>query len=748
MRSLITLLMLLPALGGTVAAQAPEETTAPVRIPRVTRPPKLSDFLAGTPREAELVISDFRQFSPGDGAPVSQPTTAYLSYDDKNLYVAFVFKDDPNLIRARVAKREQIMSDDRISICIDTFHDHRHMYWFDVNPYGIQADGNVTDGVEDDPSWDTLWRSEAKITKDGYVGLAAIPFKSIRFPTDEEQTWGLILIRWITRNNESSSWPFVSRRRPGFVQQGGDMTGLRNISPGRNVQLIPYGLFARSRFLDSASSASPNFQTENESRAGLDVKTVLKDALTLDVTLNPDFSQVESDEPQVTVNQRFEVVYPEKRPFFMENAGYFKTPQQLFFSRRIVDPRFGARLTGKVGKWALGVLAVDDRAPGEQVDPDDPLYGAQAGIGVVRLQRELRGNSNVAVMATSTDFGPTHNRVYSLDTRLQLLPNWILTGQAMSSDTRLRDGQHLAGPAYYLLWAHSGKHFISETAYSDRSPGFRAQLGYFNRVDIREASHTVGYKWRPEGRSLVSFGPKLKGMINYDRSGRLQDWSVNPEFEIELTRMTEIALERWEGFELFANRGFRKHHNEAEITSEWKKWLSVNAAFSNGSSVNYYPAEGLQPFLGNLLEAQGGFTLRPTPRIRVDESYIYNAMKTNSESGLASVPSGTSIFNNHIVRSKANYQFNREMSLRVIVDYNSVLPNSTLVDLDKEKHFGVDALFTYMLNPGTAFYVGYTDLYDNWRLDPTRSPNLIRTDFPGLNTGRQFFVKLSYLFRF
>jgi hypothetical protein len=237
-------------------------------------------------------------------------------------------------------------------------------------------------------------------------------------------------------------------------------------------------------------------------------------------------------------------------------------------------------------------------------------------------------------------------------------------------------------------------------------------------------------------------------MINYDRSGRLQDWSVNPEFEIELTRMTEIALERWEGFELFANRGFRKYHNEAEITSEWKKWLSVNAAFSNGSSVNYYPAEGLQPFLGNLLEAQGGFTLRPTPRIRVDESYIYNAMKTNSESGLAGVPSGTSIFNNHIVRSKANYQFNREMSLRVIVDYNSVLPNSTLVDLDKEKHFGVDALFTYMLNPGTAFYVGYTDLYDNWRLDPTRSPNLIRTDFPGLNTGRQFFVKLSYLFRF
>lgn len=749
MRLRVTLLMLLLASVGVVFAHAHEEAAvAPLRIPRVSRPPKLSDFLNGTPREAELVISDFRQHTPGDGTPVTQPTKAYLSYDDKNLYVGFVFKDDPNLIRARLAKREQIMSDDRISICIDTFNDHRHMYWFDVNPYGIQADGNVTDGVEDDPSWDTLWHSEARITEDGYIGLAAIPFKSIRFPGDEEQIWGLILIRWITRNNESSMWPYVSRRRPGFVQQGGDITGIRGIFSGRNIQLIPYGLFARSRFLDVAPASTPGYQTDTEARAGLDAKAVLKDAFTLDVTLNPDFSQVESDEPQVTVNQRFEVVYPEKRPFFMENGGYFKTPEQLFFSRRIVDPQFGVRLTGKVGTWALGALAVDDRAPGETVSLDGSMHHEKAGIGVVRLQKELRGNSNVAFMATSWDFGSSHNRVYSLDTRLQLLRNWILTGQAMSSDTRLMDGSRLSGPAYYLRWAHSGEHLISETAYSDRSPGFRAAVGYFNRVDIREASQTVGYKWRPEGSSLVSFGPELKGAINYDRRGRLQDWSVNPEFEIELTRMTKIALERWEGFELFADRGFRKYHNEAEIASQWKKWLSIVAGFRNGSSVNYYPASGLEPFLGSLLEAQGGFTLLPNPHIKIEESYIYNVLMTNSESGVADVSPGTTIYNNHIVRSKVNYQFNREISLRVIVGYQSVLPNSTLVALDKEKHFGVDALFTYMLNPGTALYVGYTDLYENWRLNPTRPPNLFRTDFPSLNTGRQLFFKLSYLFRF
>jgi hypothetical protein len=300
-----------------------------VRIPRVTRAPKLADFLQGTPRENELVISDFRQQEPGDGVPVSQPSRAFLSYDDKNFYVAFIFEDNPELIRARIAKREQIMQDDRFTICIDTFHDHRHSYWFDVNPYGVQADGNVTDGVEDDSSWDTLWYSEARITDKGYTGLATIPFKSIRFPTDDDQTWGLIVGRLIKRNNEFSMWPYVSKKRPGFVQQSGDMEGLHGISAGRNVQLIPYGMFTGSRYLDQPAAGVARFRSDREARGGVDGKVVLKDAFTLDVTVNPDFSQVESDAPQVTVNQRYEVYFPEKRPFFMENAGYFKTPQQL-----------------------------------------------------------------------------------------------------------------------------------------------------------------------------------------------------------------------------------------------------------------------------------------------------------------------------------------------------------------------------------------------------------------------------------
>ena len=174
-----------------------------------------------------------------------------------------------------------------------------------------------------------------------------------------------MLGRFITRNNEWSTWPRVSSRLPSYDEQAAHLAGLENISPGRNIQFIPYGLFSRARYLDMPPDGPARFRTENAGRAGLDAKVVLKDALTLDLALNPDFSQVESDAPQVTTNQRYEVVYPEKRPFFLDNANYFATPEQLFFSRRIADPRFGARLTGRIGNWTVGALVASDRAPGE-----------------------------------------------------------------------------------------------------------------------------------------------------------------------------------------------------------------------------------------------------------------------------------------------------------------------------------------------------------------------------------------------
>jgi hypothetical protein len=345
---------------------------------------QLRDFLAGTPREAEALVSGFRQREPGDGAPVSQATTAYVSYDERNLYVVFVCEDNGGA-RGHMAKREEIGGDDFVGVYLDTFNDRRHAYAFEVNPLGLQRDGLMAEGQKTDYTFDTVWSTEGRLTEAGYVVWMAIPFRSLRFPNRDLQTWGIAIQRKILRTNEDAFWPYITDRVSGFVNQLGTLEQMREISPGRNVRFNPYGTFTRSHFLDGNAAA---FRSATENRGGLDAKFVIKDALTLDLTANPDFSQVESDEPQVTVNQRYEVKFAEKRPFFMDNAGYFQTPVNLVYSRRIIDPQLGARVTGKMNRWVVGALVMNDRAEGEQLKESDPLFGRRASTGLFRLQRD------------------------------------------------------------------------------------------------------------------------------------------------------------------------------------------------------------------------------------------------------------------------------------------------------------------------------------------------------------------------
>jgi hypothetical protein len=457
---------------------------------------------------------------------------------------------------------------------------------------------------------------------------------------------------------------------------------------------------------------------------------------------------VESDEPQVTVNQRFEVFFPEKRPFFMEKASLFNTPEQLFFSRRIVDPQFGARLTGTMGRWSLGFLGADDRAPGKLVAGDDSMRGARAVDGVFRVEREFGRQSHIGALVTSYNFGSSLNQVASLDTRIELGRNWTWLAQASTSETRLRGGARFAGPGYYSSIRKGGLHFQFASTYTDRSPGFRSELGYIPRVDIREWKHDVSYRWRPKKSFLVSFGPGVTELVNWNRQGQVQDWSVQPNFNLELRRLTTLQISRTESFELFQNAGFRKNRSELTFSTEWYRWLALAADCNWGKGVNYYPGHGLVPFLARSRSGSLGLTLRPQPRLRFDESYIYSRLGAAREWLPDPVLPTGAIFNNHILRSKVNYQFSREFSLRAIFDYNGVLPNATLVSLDKSKRFGADVLLTYLLHPGTALYIGYSNVRENLAFDPLLSPALRRTAFPDTTTGRQVFIKLSYLLRY
>ncbi|HZI18993.1 MAG TPA: DUF5916 domain-containing protein [Pyrinomonadaceae bacterium] len=731
-------------------ATAPATTVGgnSLRIPRVSRPPELEEFLSDASREAAAVVTDFRQRTPRDGEPTSRKTTAYLSYDDANLYIIFVCADDPRLVRARLAKREDILSDDVVSVTLDTFRDRRRAYYFAVNPLGVQLDGITVEGQGDDYDFDTLWHSEGRLTPTGYAVRLAIPFKSLRFSNADAQTWGIALGRTITHNSEESYWPYVTQRVQSLLQQTATLEGLERVSPGRNVQLIPYGVLGAGRVLERTPSADPSYRGQKEARAGLDAKLVLRGSLTLDLTLNPDFSQVESDEPQVTVNRRFEVFFPEKRPFFIENAGLFQTPENLFFSRRVADPQLGVRLTGKVGRTAFGGLLIDDRAPGEFLDAGDPNRGRRARVGVLRLQREFGEQSSVGGLLTSYDFGASANRVFALDARHRLNRNWSLSGQVARSFTRERDGMSRWGTTLLANLSRGGRHFSYDLTYTDRSPGFHTELGFVPRVDVRQAEQFAAYRWRPERGPLVSFGPNAFVLVNWDRAGRVQDRYASGGFGIDFAGLTSVQFTRSRSYELFFDRGFRTENTSLSFYSDRLAWLGLNGSYNRGSGVNYFPAPGLEPFAADATGGSFGLNFRPTRRFRYEQSYYYTRLAEPRGVVLPDGEGRGTVFENHVLRSKLNYQFSRELSLRAILDYGAVLSVPELIRLEGEKRLTADFLLTYLLNPGTALYVGYTDDYENLLLAPAEARPFVRGGPPTTSTGRRVFVKLSYLFRY
>src|SRR5262245_15508521 len=296
MRTLLTA-TLIACVSPSVAAQQPTTPAPPtqatpqkhIAIPRVEVAPRLQDYLDGKPIGVE--VAGFLQRDPGDLTPVSEPTTAYLAYDQESLFVAFVCRaSDPASIRARMAKRESIFDDDWVAVHLDPFQEKQRAYMFFSNPIGIQADGVTSEGSGDDLSYDTVWSAEGRRTADGYTVLIAIPFKSLRFPSGTNPgAWGIALQRSIPVRSENAFWPGISNRLNGFSSQFGTMTGVAGVSPGRNLQFIPYGTFAGARVLDETDGLRAS---ETDVRGGVDVKVVLADKVTVDGTVNPDFSQV------------------------------------------------------------------------------------------------------------------------------------------------------------------------------------------------------------------------------------------------------------------------------------------------------------------------------------------------------------------------------------------------------------------------------------------------------------------------
>jgi len=716
-------------------------------------------------------IGHFVQSQPSDGQPATQQTDAYLGYDSANIYIAFVCADtSPAGMRGHLTRREPSTpfdAEDYVEIMLDTFHDRRHAFVFDINPRGVQADALRTEGQGNDYSWDTVWSSWSRMTSQGYVILVSIPFRSLRFHGSSAGGWGVTLMRYLARNDERDYWPRVSSTISGTLNQEGTLTGLEGISPSRNMQFIPYGEMRSFRALDQRDPLQPRFDSCTAcGKAGLDSKFVFHDSLVLDLTINPDFAQVESDEPQNTINQRFEVFFPEKRPFFLENSNFFEAPilsntaqTQMVFTRRIADPTAGIRLTGKQGPWNLGFLAVDDRSPGKIVPDFDPLHGKRAYFAIGRVTHDVGQQSSIGAMYTDREFQGTFNRVGGLDGVFRLNANWNASYRGYMSSTRDEFGAYLFGQHHEAVLAGSGRRFNFNLQYLDITPSFRTETGFVPRTDQRAFNEYGHFYFRPEGKHLVFHGPEQNATQMWDHTNTVVqqvfsfDWVFDFRGNIIVAPILAYESDVLRPQDFPGLPGKRQYVQDAYgivFRGSLRRFLSWNTKIIRDGIPVVVPAPGQLPFTGDETAITQVLTLKPTGRLQIDNTYILDRVRN----GLID----HAVFNNHIIRSKWNYQFTRELSLRFIGQYNGLLSNPLYSALATRKNFNADLLITYLVHPGTAIYVGYNNNLEN--VDPglcVRVPGsslcdpsglgLLRTTNKLTNDGRLFFVKVSYLWR-
>ena len=402
-------------LGSPAGAQDRE-----ARAVRIETPPRV-DGVLDEPFWAEIPpITGFRQRDPVDGAPASERTEVRIAYDEDALYFGFTFFDsEPDRIRRAILHRGgRIDKDDRVVIGLDTYHDRRNGYIFEVGALGTQDDAIFADEslVLDDWSWDGVFTTETRVTEDGWVLEMEIPFTTIRFADVEEPVMGIAFSRSIRRKNETVVWPHIGQDyKSGIAQvsQYATLTGLKDVRRGHRLEIKPYGIVGAQKQAAGPSTEDAGF--ERTSQTGLDLKYGLTPNLTLDLTWNTDFAQVETDNVQINLT-RFDLFFPEKREFFLERAGLFEfgttRETEVFFSRRIGledDILGGGRLTGQAGPISVGALALrtESRTPEEE---------AGAWNSVVRLQANLRERMTVGAIATSLDAeGGSSNRTAGAD---------------------------------------------------------------------------------------------------------------------------------------------------------------------------------------------------------------------------------------------------------------------------------------------------------------------------------------------
>jgi len=715
---------------------------------RALEPPRIDGQLDDAVWQSAARLTEFVQVRPLDGAPATEDTEVWVAYDSGTLYFAMhAHYSNPSIARANRVDRDQTRNDDTISFYFDTFLDQQRAYVFSVNGYGVQGDsltgsrgggggrgggrggfrgggpgggGGIPTG---DSSWDALFESAGTLVDDGWTAEMAIPFKSLRYPSRDTHRWGFQVARSIGGKNETDVWSPVSRDNPSFMSQMGLLDGLSGLSTSRNLEFLPTVTGVQVGALDRNTGG---FGDETQPEGGLNVKYGITSNLTLDFTYNPDFSQIESDRPQIEVNQRFPLFFSELRPFFLEGQEVFQTraSANLVHTRTIVDPRYGGKVTGKVGNTTVGFLFANDEAPGKVDDRADPAYGREAQFMVGRVRYDLYAESYIGAIVTDREFLDQYSRVGGVDANFRLARTQTVSMSFFQSQHRDAEGVERTGPGWSLNYGNRGRNLTYSLSTNGLDPDFRTNTGFVRRVDTRQARANVSYRWYPESW-IVSWGPRASYDRNYDFEGILQDEGSNVGLNVTFAKNINISTSVNRDMERFGGINFMKTRYSAGGGINTSRRIGFGGFFNWGDQVRF----SATPFLGNSSSANIFMNLRPVSRFQAELNL--------STSRLVDPSTMQDVFDVKIYRTFSTYQFTERMVLRNIMEFNSF--NRTL---------GANILLTYRVNSGTVFFIGYDDRYTQGDLilDDDDDPIFFTTDFE--RTNRAFFTKMSYLFRF
>jgi len=722
-----------------------------LQISRKTGPIEIDGRLDDPGWQGAARAGNFAEHNPGDQVKPPVDTEVLITYDDEHLLVAFLCHDDPNAVRASFCARDEVYSDDYVIILLDTYAEAAWAYEITANPYGIQGDLLWSRSGGEDMGFDFIFESAGMITGQGYQVEMAVPFSSLRFPNRPSQTWKMDFWRNHPREDRGQySWAAYDRDDPCWPCQWGTVTGIENVQPGKGFEILPSLIGFQSGVLDGEGTAEEPYLFENEDIDGelsIGAKYSPSSDVTIEATYNPDFSQVEADPAQIDINTTFALWYDERRPFFQEGSDLFRTWTPTVYTRSINDPLFAGKLTARFDGTSIAYLAARDEHTPIILPLEESSEFLEAGksfSNILRARKTLAEDTYLGVILTDRrlDDGGS-GTVLSADGEIRLARNFRLQWQAMAShteesgDTSLTsdvNGLYLDGKKYSAafdgesFWGHffvanleeRSRHFDLDISYTEYSPTLRVDNGYLSQNNRREVGFFSGYTFNfTDHKIFNSIYPYITPGVVWNFDGQRKDAWMRLECDLQMKGQTSMHPSLMFSSERLAGIKF---------DDIWRFHLCFHSQFSDmlgaNGSVNFghlIARNEDPPVIGREQFHNLGLNIKPFTCMRIEPEIMYNRSVHRE--------TGEELFAGFITRTRLKYQFNRELSLRLIVQYD-----------DFDRAWDVDPLLTYRLSPFSLFYIGST--YDYGDLEEedgsTRRREL---------TSRQYFLKLQYLFQ-